>query len=446
MKILLIQPKMSMRPMDTILKTRMAPSLGIYTLVALTPKKHDITVINENIENIDYDLDVDLVGISVTVDVYTRAVEISRRFQLRGIPVVAGGIHISACPNDAMKHFDAIMVGMAERIWAKLLSDCENKKLNKSYYDMENISGKEIVSPAYEEIDKNKYFYTNIISTSRGCPFKCDFCYNSCNGAPNYIKRPIEDVISEIKRINTRHIMFVDDNFIGDVGWAKEFCKKIVSMHLKWNCAVSANILQHLDLLDLMKEAGCQSLFIGFESINPNSIAGVHKVQNNIKNYDKLVEEIHGRGIMINASVVFGLDDDDLSVFDKTLDWMVKHKIESVTAHILTPYPGTKLYEKMKRQNKIFDDDLSHYNTANVVFYPEKMTPKELYNGYINFYKRFYSIKNIIKRIPSDKCQWGAYFLFNFVYRKFGKFTEWISYIIPLNLIGKFISGFSYRK
>ena len=446
MKILFIQPKMSMRPMDTLLKTRMSPSLAIYTLIALTPEKHEVIVINENIEKIDYELDVDLVAITVTVDVFPRAIQIASKFRSKGVPTIAGGIHISSCPEEAMKHFSSICVGMAERIWGKVLQDAEAGNLQKCYCDMDKIKGEEIVSPAYAKIDKNKYFYTNILSTSRGCPFKCDFCYNSSNGSPEHIKRPIENVINDIKCLKNRHIMFIDDNFIGDIAWAKEFCKRIKDMGLKWNCAVSANILNHLDLLDMMKEAGCQSLFIGIESINANSINSVHKVQNNIMNYDKLIKEIHNRGIMVNASIVFGLDDDDPSVFDTTLEWMVKRKIETVTAHILTPYPGTKLYKKMCDENKIFDFDFSHYNTANVVYYPNKMTPQELYDGYINFYKRFYSIKNIIKRIPNSKSQWSTYFLFNFVYRKFGKVTEILSYIIPLNLIGKIISILCYKN
>lgn len=281
--------------------------------------------------------------------------------------------------------------------------------------------------------------------TSKDCPFKCDFCYNSSNGSPEHIKRPIENVVDEIKNLKNRHIMFIDDNFIGDIAWAKEFCKTIIHMGLKWNCAVSANILNHLDLLDMMKAAGCQSLFIGFESINTNSINSVHKIQNNIMNYDKLIKEIHDRGMMINASLVFGLDDDDQSVFDTTSEWMVKRKVETVTAHILTPYPSTKLYERMLKENKIFNFDYSQYNTVNVVYYPNKMNPQELYEGYINFYKKFYSFKNIIRRIPKCKSQWSTYFLFNFVYRKFGKVTEILSYIIPLNLIGKIISILCYK-
>lgn len=437
---------MSMRPMDTLLKTRMSPSLAIYTLVALTPEKHEVIVVNENIEKIDYELDVDLVAITVTVDVFSRAIQIASKFRNRGIPTIAGGIHISSQPQEAMKYFSSICVGMAERIWKKVLSDVEAGSLQKCYCDMDNIRGDEIVSPAYDKIDKSKYFYTNIISTSRGCPFKCDFCYNSSKNSPDYIKRPIENVLNEIKSLRSRHIMFIDDNFIGDIAWTKEFCKRINTLGLKWNCAVSVNILNHLDLLDMMKDAGCQSLFIGIESINANSIKSVHKVQNNIKNYDKLIKEIHDRNMMVNASIVFGLDDDDSSVFDTTLEWMIRRKVETVTAHILTPYPGTKLYKKMCDENKIFDFDLSHYNTANVVYYPNKMSPKELYDGYINFYKKFYSFKNIIKRIPTSKSQWMTYFLFNFVYRKFGKITETFSYVIPLNLIGKIISILCYKN
>ena len=213
---------MSMRPMDTLLKTRMSPSLAIYTLVALTPEKHEVIVVNENIEKIDYELDVDLVAITVTVDVFPRAIQIASKFRNRGIPTIAGGIHISSQPQEAMKYFSSICVGMAERIWKKVLSDVEAGSLQKCYCDMDNIRGDEIVSPAYDKIDKSKYFYTNIISTSRGCPFKCDFCYNSSKNSPDYIKRPIENVLNEIKSLRSRHIMFIDDNFIGDIAWTKE--------------------------------------------------------------------------------------------------------------------------------------------------------------------------------------------------------------------------------
>ena len=209
MKIKLIQPAMLPRPMDTKLKTRMSPSLGLLTIANLTPEEHEVIIENENVEVIDFNEPVDLVAITVTVDVMNRAVEISKEFQKRGVKVIAGGIHITADPEGTVNSFDAIMVGMAERVWGKVLNDIENNSIKKIYYDMENIAGKEIVSPKYEIIDNKKYLYTNIISTSRGCPFQCDFCYNSCtNSLKTYINRPIEDVIKDIKALRTKHIMF----------------------------------------------------------------------------------------------------------------------------------------------------------------------------------------------------------------------------------------------
>ncbi|NEU05648.1 B12-binding domain-containing radical SAM protein [Clostridium senegalense] len=445
MKIKLIQPEMLPRPMDTKLKTRMSPSLALLTIANLTPKEHEIIIENENVEKIDFDEPVDLIAITVTVDVMNRAVEISKEFRNRGVTVIAGGIHITADPEGALNSFDAICVGMAERVWTKILKDKENNSLKKIYYDMGNISGKEIISPHYDIIDNKKYLYTNIISTSRGCPFKCDFCYNSCKDAlKTYINRPIEDVIKDINALKTRHIMFIDDNFIGNPKWTKKLLKEIKPLKLKWNAAVTSNIVDMPELLDEMKEAGCQSLFIGFESINSKSIDSVHKVQNSVTRYEKLVDEIHKRGIMINASFVFGLDEDDVSVFKNTLEWIVKNKIETVTSHILTPYPGTKLYSSLIAENRIVDYNLSNYNTAHVVYKPKNMTAEELYNGYLWIYKEVYTVKNIIKRLPKFKSQWIPFLAFNFFYRKFGKLTELLCNIFSFKNIGRFFRWLAY--
>jgi radical SAM superfamily enzyme YgiQ (UPF0313 family) len=445
MKIKLIQPAMRQRPMDTKLKTRMSPSLALLTIANLTPKEHDVIIENENVEKIDFDKYVDLVAITVTVDVISRAVEIAKEFKKRGVTVIAGGIHITADPEGALNSFDAICVGMAERVWAKILKDKENNSLKKIYYDMENISGSEIVSPNYYIIDNKKYLYTNIISTSRGCPFKCDFCYNSCKDTlKTYINRPVEDVIKDIKSLKTRHIMFIDDNFIGNPKWTKKLLEEIKPLELKWNAAVTSNIVDIPELLDEMKEAGCQSLFIGFESINSKSIASVHKVQNSVQRYEKLVDEIHKRGIMINASFVFGLDEDDVSVFKNTLEWIIKYKIETVTSHILTPYPGTKLYSSLFEENRIADYNLSNYNTAHVVYKPKNMTAEELYNGYLWIYKEVYTFKNIIKRLPKCKKQWVPFLAFNFFYRKFGKLTELFCSIVSFKNIGRFFRRLAY--
>lgn len=198
------------------------------------------------------------------------------------------------------------------------------------------------------------------------------------------------------------------------------------------------------DLLDEMAILGCESLFIGFESLNENAIKNVRKSQNNIRKYETLVEEIHKRGIMINASFVFGLDDDDITTFKTTLDWIVKNKIETVTSHILTPYPGTKVYDEYAKNGRIIDFDFLKYNTANVVFKPKNMTPEELYNGYIWIYKQIYTTKNIFKRMPKAHKQRVPYFLFNFLYRKFGKATEILCELITYEWVGKIAEKLSY--
>ena len=446
MKIKLIQPAMIQRPMDTKLKTRMAPSLALLTLANLTPKEHEVIIENENVESINFDEKVDLVAITVTVDVMNRAIEIAKEFRKRSVKVVAGGIHITADPKGAYGYFDAICVGMAERIWQRILFDAQNDSLKEIYNDMLSISGQEIVSPDYDIIDNSKYLYTNIISTSRGCPFECDFCYNSSQSVHKaYINRPIEDVIREIKTLRTRHIMFIDDNFIGNPSWTKKFLAQIKPLGLKYNAAVTSKIVDMPDILDDLKESGCQSLFIGFESINDKAIDSVNKVQNSVGKYERLVEELHKRGIMINASFVFGLDEDDSSVFEKTLDWIVKNKIETVTSHILTPYPGTRLYENLHKQGRITDFDLSKYNTANVVYRPKNMTQEELYEGYLWIYKEVYSFKNIVKRLPNSKKQWIPYLAFNLLYRRFGKLTEKVCEIISFRRVGSITRWFSYN-
>lgn len=434
--IKLIQPKMKKRPMDTELKIRMSPSLGLLTVANILRSEHTVVLENENIKKITYDKP-DIVGITVTVDTLPAAIKIAKVFRENGSIVVAGGIHITTAfdtiPEDS---FDVLCVGAAEGTWEHIVKDYELGKLEKIYMCDKSISGKDIVSPAYDMIKSSEYLYCNIIHTSRGCPFQCDFCYNSGKNH-RYMNRDIEAVLKDIEKISSKHIMFVDDNFVGNPAWTREFLKRIKPLKLKWNAAVSLNVAEDLEMLDLMKESGCQSLFIGFESINSDSIHNVHKIQNDIQKYETAIKAIHDRGIMINASFVFGLDGDTKETFRYTLEWIVKNKIETVTSHILTPYPGTELYQQLEKQGRITSKDLSLYNTAHVVFEPKGMSAQELYDGYIWIYKQIYSFKNIFRRMPKAKEQRPPYFMFNIFYRKFGKFTELLCKCITYKRIGK---------
>lgn len=435
MYIKLIQPKMRRRPMDTDIKLHMAPPLGLLTIVNMFRQEHKVVLENENIQPITYDKP-DLVGISVTVDTLPDAIKIAARFQKKGVKVVAGGIHITtAAETVPAGAFDVLCVGAAEGTWRDIVQDLQQGKL-KEIYRCKPLSGKDIVPPAYDFLKKSEYLYCNVVHTSRGCPFRCDFCYNSAKERC-YVNREIKDVLADIRAVGTKHIMFIDDNFAGDPKWTKAFLRAIEPLHLRWNAAVSLNAAYDTELLDLMARTGCQSLFIGFESIDPRSVSGVHKVQNHTERYEEAIAAIHRRGIMINASFVFGLDGDTPETFPATLDWIVRNRIETVTSHILTPYPGTALYDRMKAQGRIISNDLRLYNTAHVVYKPLGMTRKELYQGYLWMYREIYSLKNIARRLPVHPKPRAAYLLFNLLYRRYGKFTDHLCQLVTYERIGK---------
>lgn len=436
MIIKLIQPRMRRRPMDTDIKLRMAPPLGLLTVAAVLRGKHTILLENENIRPLCTDDTPDIVGITVTVDTMPRAAEIAREYRRRGIPVVAGGIHITTAAHTVPPDtFDVLCIGAAEGTWPQIMDDLKAGTL-QPVYRCTSLRGEQIVSPAYDMLHPEDYLYVNIVHTSRGCPFRCDFCYNSA-GTRSYIRRPIPDVLRDVEAVNCRHVMFIDDNFAGDPDWTRQLCLALKPLNIRWNAAVSVNIARHPDLLDLMKESGCRSLFIGFESVSPDSVKSVHKVQNEPAFYSEAVRIIHSRGIMIHASFVFGLDSDTKETFDSTLRWIVQNRIETVTSHILTPYPGTVLYDRMRQEGRLLTEDLSLYNTANVVFIPAAMTPEELQAGYENIYRRIYSFPNILRRIPRSADQIPAYLMFNLFYRKFGRFTDWLCRRITYERIGR---------
>ena len=447
MWIKLISPRVTLRPMDSLFKRHMAPPLALLVLGALTPAGYRVTLEDENVERLHLGDSPDLVGITVKADTADRSYEISRRYRKRGIRVIFGGIHPTACPKETLKHADSIVIGEAEELWGIILEDFLAGNLKPVYRTDRKTDLAKSPVPRWNLIKDKNYMFTNTLCAGRGCPWHCDFCYNS---SPNITRghrmKPFGNILAEIESLQSRHVMFIDDNFIGNPHKARRFLKYHIPKELSWHTAVSVDIGKYNDILDLMAETGCKSLFIGFETLNEKNLANCGKKQNRVREYEHTIKEIHARGMMVNASLVFGFDSDGPEVFANTLEWLVAQKVETMTAHILTPYPGTRFHNQLLQENRIIDFDLQHYNTSQVVFRPKRMTPEQLHTGYLWIYSEFYSWRRILQRLPASKSQWTAYLLFNFCYRKYGKAISLVGKLGLMGPIARFARKISYRS
>lgn len=431
--------------MDSAWKAHMAPPLSLLVLGALTPPKHRVTLEDENVQPLHLNDRPDLVGITVKVDTVSRAVAVASRYRRQGIPVVVGGIHPTACPEECARFADAVVIGEAEPLWRQVLDDVAAGCLRPVYRNTERVDIARVPGPRWDLLQHHRYLFTNTLCIGRGCPWRCDFCYNSSpNIDAGYRMKPLPHILKEIESLGTRHVMFIDDNFIGDPEGTRRLLRELTKMDLTWHAAVSTDIGRHDNLLDMMKDSGCKSLFIGFETLNPANLASAHKAQNRIEYYDSTIDKIHQRGIMVNASMVFGFDADDNAVFPATLDWLVRNRIASMTAHILTPYPGTRLHARLKAEGRIIDSSLEHYNTAHVVFQPARMAAGELEQGYLAMYDDFYSWKNIWRRWPAAEGQRIAYLEFNLLYRKFGKTLSQLGLLYGMRGLAKLAKSLAY--
>lgn len=447
MQIKLVSPKVSMRPMDSAFKRQMAPPLALLALGALTPPEHSVTLEDENVEKLRLDDSPDVVGITVKADTAKRSYQIARIYRERGIPVILGGIHPTACPGECGNFADAVVIGEAEEIWPDILKDVETGRLKPVYQKAGTTDISKSPVPRWDLIKGKNYLYTDTLCVGRGCPWRCGFCYNSSpNIRAGYRMKPIGNILSEIDSLKTGQVMFIDDNFIGSPARAKKLIRELEKLGITWHTAVSADIGKHGDILDMMRDSGCKSLFIGFETLNGNNLDDCGKKQNRIGEYSETIQKIHDRGMMVNASMVFGFDNDTPDVFGKTLEWLVRQKVETMTGHILTPYPGTALYAQLEKENRIIDRNLDHYNTSHVVFKPARMSPGELREGYLWIYREFYSWRGIMQRIPASAEQLAPYFMFNIVYRKYGNLFSLVGKAGMMPAISGLARKFVHRK
>ncbi len=373
--------------------------INLPLIAGLTPDSFDVKIIDENIEDVDFDEKPDIVGITGMTAVINRAYEIADIYRQKGTKVILGGIHVSMLPDEAAQHADAIVVGEAENVWQTVLSDFAAGRLKASYKGTmyEPLDGSGTVNRSL--IRKKSYSMPNPIMTSRGCPHNCSYCSVTQFYGYRFRHRPIDDIIAEIEDIGDRWIAFIDDNIYGDIRHAKELFEKMKPLNVKWVGQGDMRIARNPGLLELARESGCEWLFMGIETISTENLKSIHKSFNMGDRYTEAIATIKETGIKIFGSFIFGLENDDEGVFERTVRFGIDNKLDGANFYILTPFPGTELFAQMEKDGLLLHKDWSKYDANHVVFRHKRLAKEQLEDGLIYAYKSFYSIPSIMKRV-----------------------------------------------
>lgn len=398
------------------------PGLGLLKVAALTPPGWQVKIVDEKVEKLDLNEEADLVGITAMTTTVQRGYELADHFRGRGIKVVMGGMHVSALPDEALAHCDTVVVGEAENLWPELLGDFAERRMRRVYrHQLEFPSLAMLPRPDWDLYRDKRYLPVHFVETTRGCPIDCEFCAVSTAFGGKYRSRPQDEVLRELRALRPfdgpftlkNCVFFVDDNIVSNRAYAREFLARLKDLKLRWFAQASMNFARDPEILKLSRESGCVGVFIGFESLSPETLRAAGKRVNRPDDYLDVVQRIHDHGIGIDGSFVFGFDTDDAGVFDRTLEFVLRAKIEVAYFSILTPYPGTRLYNRLAREDRLLSRDWSLYDANHVVFRPKQFTPDELLAHYHRAFSELYSISGIFRRL------WGT--------------TAWKNFFYPMN-------------
>lgn len=380
------------------IKYSLFPPLGLATLAAYTHSCDEIVLQDEHVEDIDIHDEPDLVIIQVYITNAFRSYKLADHYRKKGAYVCLGGLHVSSLPGEAIEHADSIFIGPGEDIFPQFLRDFKNKNPQKIYINKNrNI---ENIPPIRRDLIKRQYYLVpNSIVVSRGCPYHCDFCYKDAffEGGKSFYTQKADAALAEIDRLPGKHLYFLDDHLLGNKKFSTALFEGMKGMNRVFQGALTIDAILRGDLIEKAAEAGLRSVFVGFETLSDVNLSQSNKKQNLGKNYIEAINRLHSLGIMINGSFVFGLDDDDKDVFEKTVDWAVTNALTTATFHILTPYPGTRLFKNMEAQDRILHNNWDMYDTRQVVYKTVGLRAAELKRGYDWSYKSFYSWKNIYR-------------------------------------------------
>ena len=407
MKILLIQPHLSLlqkgflkRSVEQAMNKFYAPPLTLEQLYAITPEDHEVEIIDERIgKKINYDEHYDLVGITAFTAYVDRAYEIADSFKKRGIKVVLGGYHPSALPEEAKKHADSVVIGEAEYTWPQLLQDAKDNVL-KPFYIADRVVDQNDIPPARRDQTGSNCFFA-AVQASRGCPNRCEFCaISNMKYGAIVRKRPVENVIDEIKTISQKYFHFYDPSLTSHPAYSKSLFKELKGLNKKFTCNGNVGTLyKDEELLKLASEAGCTKWFIGFESFSQENIRQIGKKTNKVEEYLPVIKKILDYGMDIHGHFVFGLDNDTTEVFESTLVAVNDLGLSIAEFHIMTPFPGTPLFDRLEREGRILSKDWSRYMMSMVNFKPKLMSVEELLNGVYLLKKKFHSFNNFSRTV-----------------------------------------------
>lgn len=378
------------------------PRLGLGILAALTPPEDEVVYTDDVVRPFDLARDVkdvDLVGISVDSKTARRSYDIADAYRRRGVKVVLGGIHPTACPDEAREHADAVVLSEAEDLWPHVLADFKNKALKPIYKGpLPDLGGK---PAARRDIFRSKkYVPFQVVQTMRGCPYPCEFCSVSTANGTTMRFRPADEVLAELGTLK-KLILFADDNVMIHRAYSKELFTRMIPLQKHWIGQCSLAAVKRIENIKLMAESGCKALFIGFESIDEETVKFTGKRQNKPSQYKEVMDMLHDHGISTWGSFVFGFDTDNTEVFDRTAEFGIEMKLTMALFAILTPYPGTSLYTRLRNERRLTDERWwlrRDHDAGSPYFIPKGMTREQLREGWVRAWTKFYSWQSILQR------------------------------------------------
>ena len=383
------------------------PPFGLSMVAALTPPEFEVSILDENINDLDFSDPADLVGIASFTSNVDRGYEIADEYRRRKVPVVMGGFHATAMPEEALKHADAVVVGEAENIGGKVLEDFKRGAMKgasraSSFHDMKGLP-----RPRLDLMPKTQWYtVTQMVQTMRGCPYQCEFCSVSAFWGHTFRTRPVAEVIGEIRGMDPdKLVMFVDDDVAGVPEYAKELFRKLIPLKIKWVSQAGIGITKDDELLSLARQSGCQFLFIGFESMDEVTLKAAHKYQNHPQQYKDAIRKLHEHNIVLMAAFVLGLDEDSKEVFARVDKLIRESEADTINVNILYPYPGTEIRERLLKEARVTSDEWSNYVYSGVNYLPKSMTQQDLYEGFLWLMKRNTTYWQILKRVARSILQ-----------------------------------------